>query len=100
MKTLLPLLLLLMLSGVRLTAQQRPSILQVSPREQTIGDGTGARLALADQLGRTVATPFEGTPDPGEHALTIATDGIAAGAYFLQLSTPSGTEVRPVAIVP
>ena len=65
----------------------------------TIRSRTCARLALIDELGRTVAVPLEGTLDPGEHALTIPTDGIPAGGYFLRLETVGGVAVRPLRII-
>jgi hypothetical protein len=54
---------------------------------------------LRDGRGRVVRRLAQGAEGAGAHTLRIAADGLAAGAYFLALSTPEGTQVQPLTVV-
>jgi len=49
-----------------------------------------ATLEVFDARGRRVLRPFALEQDAGEHAETVATDGLSPGLYWMRLSTPYG----------
>src|SRR5690606_14698125 len=53
---------------------------------------------LVDGRGRVVRGLERGARGAGVHTLRLAADGLPAGAYFLTLSTPEGTQARPVSV--
>lgn len=56
-------------------------------------------LTLFDGRGRTVRTTALGVQAAGAHTVSLRADGLAAGIYFLEVSTPQATDVRPVTVV-
>lgn len=54
---------------------------------------------LLDSRGRVVRVVEQGPRGAGAHTLRVDAAGLPAGAYFLSLSTPEGTQVQPVSVV-
>ncbi len=56
-------------------------------------------VTLYDGLGRTVRVLSEGPRAAGPHTLRLATDGLPAGVYFVEVRTADGADLRPVTVV-
>ena len=54
---------------------------------------------LRDGRGRVVRRLVQGAQSAGPHTLRIAADDLAAGTYYLTLSTPEGTQAQPLTVV-
>jgi hypothetical protein len=58
-----------------------------------------ARLSLFDNLGNEVRLLYDGDLGRGKHQFTLATDGLAAGMYYLRVACNDTTEAAPLMIV-
>lgn len=54
------------------------------------------RVELVDVLGRVVASQAAGILPAGEYNLELRPGNVPAGAYFLRISSPESSSVRPV----
>jgi hypothetical protein len=57
------------------------------------------RAEVVDVLGRRLALVHEGPLAAGTHRLVVSTDGLAAGAYVLRLTTGDRVEARRFTVV-
>jgi Secretion system C-terminal sorting domain len=58
-----------------------------------------ARLTMTDALGNQVAVLLDETLEAGEHTVPLNSAGLAAGTYFLRLSTADGVTVKRIVVV-
>lgn len=54
---------------------------------------------IRDGLGRTMRVVEAGSKSAGTHTLDLRADGLAAGTYFLSLTTRSGTQTQALQVV-
>jgi hypothetical protein len=52
-----------------------------------------ATLEVFDARGRRVLRPWAGEQTAGDHAETVATDGLSPGLYWIRWATPGGVAV-------
>jgi hypothetical protein len=64
------------------------------PKTQT------AQLSLYNVLGQRVRVLHDQSAQAGqEHVVSISADQLPSGAYFVRLSTPSGTRTQKIVVV-
>ncbi len=56
------------------------------------------RLVLYDVLGRAVATVFDGSVTPGEHAIALDATDLPSGVYFLRAASRQGSALTLVVL--
>ena len=61
----------------------------------SVPEASPVRLALYDALGREVAVAFEGTAEPGEHAVTVG-GGLSPGLYLVRFDAPGARRAFPL----
>jgi hypothetical protein len=64
-----------------------------------LGRPADVEALLRDGRGRVVRVLERGARGAGAHTLRVDAAGLAAGAYFLTLSTPEGTQAQPLTVV-
>ena len=63
--------------------------------------GGTMRVVMHDALGRKIRTLFDGTSRNGsERVLTVSTEGLPAGMYFLRMDEAFGSRIRRLHILP
>ncbi|MBD3278040.1 MAG: T9SS type A sorting domain-containing protein [Candidatus Aegiribacteria sp.] len=85
--------------GLELTVSSNP----MGPESTVIlrmPEGGKASLSVYDMSGRVTAILFEGHMNAGEHYLQIRSEELAAGTYFLVLSSHGASTGRKVVISP
>ena len=55
-------------------------------------------VRLVDGLGRTVRTVAHASRGAGDTPVTVPTDGLAAGTYFVVVDGPGGRRAVPLAV--
>ncbi|MBM3322962.1 DUF362 domain-containing protein [candidate division WOR-3 bacterium] len=96
--------------GIEEPGARRPveGLLQVAPQpvrgraavEFALGRDSEVRLDLVDAAGRTQAAIHHGRMARGRHTVAWQTGGrVAAGTYFVRMSSRAGTKVRQVTVV-
>lgn len=82
----------------RLDAPYPNPLRTVATARYTLDRPAPVEALLRDGRGRVVRVLERGPRAAGSHALRLAADGLAAGTYFLTLSTPEGTQAQPVTV--
>jgi len=58
------------------------------------------QLAIYDQLGRRVVQTQPGYFEQGEHTITVASNGLRQGVYFVCITTTSGADCMAINFIP
>jgi hypothetical protein len=64
---------------------------------ETIEPGI-TRLMMVNMLGQQMVTLIDAEVQPGRYSLRFDPEGVASGAYFLVLETPTGRLVQPMQV--
>lgn len=65
----------------------------------TVAETNNLTLVISDELGREVATLYNGILSAGEHEVEFNASALPSGIYFYRLSTSHGTLVKQMQVV-
>lgn len=64
----------------------------------TIPETAHISLRISNEIGKEIATVYEGTLEAGKHSMEFNAPNLQHGVYFYRLSTPSGSLVKQMVV--
>ena len=64
----------------------------------TIPEAAHISLRISDEVGKEIATVYEGTLEAGKHSMVFNASNLPHGVYFYRLSTPSGSLIKQMVV--
>lgn len=68
-----------------------PMIIGTGTLRYKIPDAGDVKVSMFNALGQEVAKLYEGMAESGENTLTVSTDDLPQGIYYILINTPTGT---------
>ncbi len=67
--------------------------------EYTLATGSSVDISLFNVLGQKVATLFNGVKEAGKNTLTLSSDGLSQGVYYITVETPFGRATAKATVI-
>ena len=76
-----------------------PIIMGTGTLKYNMPDAGDVKISMFNALGQEIATLYEGTAESGENTLTVSTDNLPQGVYYILVNTSTATGSAKVTVL-